>query len=526
MYQLEKLLYTREKLKAELSLYEFLKQSWHIIGGDTSFDDTWHLKAIAEHLEACVTRDIKRLIINVPPRTGKTTLLSIVFPIWVWIHHPTEKFMYASYATTLSIEHSNKCRRLFESNWFQERWGDRLQLAKDQNVKSYFENNWGGYRIATSVGATATGFGGSILILDDPNNMKYIYSQVIRTETNRWDSEVWSSRLNNPINDVKIIIQQRGHMADITGNTIDKDTKHAWVHLNLPNEYEIGRKCKTTILPSTNGKVWEDPRTLQYELLCPNRISSEVTQGLKTLLGTYGYAAQYQQQPVPEGGGIIKREWFKWWKQAMLPKMEFVVQSWDTAFSASKDSAYSACTTWGIFYDQYGVENVMLLSLWKDHLDYPELREMAKRLYRDYRDTGKEPDLKLKGGKHIDLVMVEAKATGTPLIQDLYKAGISCQPFNPTGKGDKVNRVYFIAPLIEGGRVWLPTDAPTHTTLSTFAEQFLNEAALFPALECNDLVDTMSQALTRFKEGGLLNNPKDFIMPKNPTPPRKFYGLG
>lgn len=521
MFELEKLLYTRDKIKAEMSLYEFFRQSWHVIEPGIPFVDGWHLGAVAEHTQALLEGEIKRLIINVPPRTTKTNLTSIISLPWIWINQPHLRFLCASYGASLSNEHSRKCLDLINSSWYQERFEDRFSLKKQ--TEALFNNNRGGERIATSIGGMATGKGADILIGDDLNNMSEVNSKAVRESTNNFLFRTFLGRANNPLTARFLFIQQRGHDEDTTGALIKNDVDNEIVKLILPMEFEKSRKCHTVILPSTNGKIWEDPRTEEGELLCPERFPPKVIATYKRELGSYGYAGQHQQRPTPAGGGIIKAGWFKWWKQPLLPSFEFIIQSWDTAFSADKDSAYSACTTWGIFFDQFGVENVMLLSLWKDHLDYPELREMAKRLYRDYRDNGKEPNTKLKGGKRIDLVLVEAKATGTPLIQDLYKAGITCQPFNPTGKGDKINRVHFICPLIEGGRVWLPTDAPTHTTLTTEAQKLIDDAILFPALECNDLIDTMSQALTRFKDGGLLRNPKDIVpLQKTPTP-RKFY---
>ena len=164
MLSREQLIYNIEVSKAEYSLYDFFRQSWPIIEGSTPFMDSWHIQAIAEHLEAAYERKIKKLLINIPPRTGKTNLISVAFPAWVWIQNPEEKFMYASYAGALGLEHSLKCRRLIESDWYRTRWDSVYKLAKDQNAKGYFENNKGGYRISSSVGGTNTGRGASILV--------------------------------------------------------------------------------------------------------------------------------------------------------------------------------------------------------------------------------------------------------------------------------------------------------------------------------------------------------------------------
>lgn len=352
-YQLMNRQEIRSFLRAELSLYAFLKQAWTWIEGGTPFVGSWHISAIAEHLEACYRREIRNLMIHVPPRSSKTSLISIAFPAWVWIHNPQEKFLYASYANSLSLEHSLKCRRLIESPWYQERWGDRVKLSSDQNAKGFFDNTAGGYRIATSVGATATGRGGSILICDDPNNALEGESEVKRDSTNQWYSQVWSTRLNDAKKDVKIIVQQRIHDLDVSGYILGQEGSEEWVKLILPNEFESSRRSRTIILPSTNGKVWEDPRTQERELLCTTRFGEKETDRYKKELGSYGYAGQYQQRPSPEGGGIIKIAWFKWWKEETPPPVSLLIQSWDTAYGDKPTSSYSACTTWGVFYDMY-----------------------------------------------------------------------------------------------------------------------------------------------------------------------------
>jgi predicted phage terminase large subunit-like protein len=496
------------KYISEASLYEFLKQAWPIMEGKTPFIDNWHLKIIAEHLEACYRREIKNLLINIPPRTGKTSLISIAFPAWVWLQNPEEKFMYASYAQSLSTEHSLKCRRLIESDWYKNNWGHKYRLAKDQKAKMLFENNKGGCRIATSVGSVATGKGGSIIVVDDGNNARDGESQIKRESTNKWWDQVWSTRLNNPLKDVRIVVQQRIHEKDLTGHILANDNKEDWVKLIIPMEFEEKRKAKTVVLHSTNNTIWQDPRTEEGELLWSKRFSLEIINRLKQELGAYGYAGQYQQRPSPEAGGIIKKGWFQWWKDSTPPQIVFVLQSYDTALTAKEMSAYSACTTWGVFYDHNQIENLILLSMWRGRVEYPELREMTKRLYFDYRDTGKERNPSFKG-RPVDMCLIEAKASGDPLIQDLVRGGIRAIPFVPNKYGDKIQRVRLITPLIEGGRVWLPAKPPTYDNLLPYADIFLESVACFPNAESRDLVDTMTQALLKLKEGRFILNPRD-----------------
>lgn len=487
--------------QAHHSLHHFLRQSWRFIEGSTLFIDNWHLQVISELLEAVCKRQIKRLLINIPPRSGKTSLISIALPAWAWIHNAEEKFLYASYAESLSLEHSLKCRRLIESPWYQERWGHLYQLAADQNAKGFFENTAGGYRIATSVGGSSTGKGGSILICDDPNNVKDGESEAKREETNKWFSTVWSTRLNNHKNDVHIVVQQRLHEQDVSGVILDHDEEGEWVKLILPNEFEESRRSKTIVLPSTNGKIWQDPRMTEGELLCTERFGEKETRGLKKILGSYAYAGQYQQRPSPAGGGIIKREWFKIWQEPEMPNVQYVFQSWDTAFSEEKSGSYSAMTCWGVFLDRHGNENVILLSAWRDHVEYHDLKKMVRRLCFDYRDIRKEHDPSFKG-RHTDSVMIEAKASGQSLIQDLRRtsAGVSVTAFDPGQYGDKDMRLRRVADVVEGGLVWLPSLAPGSSRLQPFAEDLLEEVLSFPKGKYRDLTDTLSQALIKLKE--------------------------
>ena len=498
----------KNMLLAQLSFYEFIKQAWHAIEGSVPFIDNWHIQAIAEHLEACYRRDIKNLLINIPPRTSKSTIISVMFPAWVWLRNPEERFMYASYASALSNEHGYKCRTLITSNWYQERFSKFYQLSKDQKAKGFFDNDKKGSRIATSVGAVNTGKGGNILVCDDPNSASDGNSEADRINAIRWWDSVWSTRLNSPKNDVKIVVQQRVHEDDITGHIVNNDIDNEWTKLILPMEYESSRKAKTIILPSTNGKVWQDPRKEEGELLCDKRFDHKFIKSKKQEMGSYLYAGQFQQRPAPEEGGIIQKSWFSWWKHDEPPEIQFIVQSWDTALTANEMSAYSACTTWGVFLDHNYIEHLILLSSWRGRVEYPELREMAKRLYRDYRDNGKEHNPRFKG-REPDLCLIEAKASGDPLIQDMRKGGIRAIPFNPNKYGDKIQRVKLITPIIEGGRVWLRAQAPKYDRLMAFSDDFLQEVATFPNSSSRDLVDTMTQALLKLRDGHFIVNPRD-----------------
>lgn len=503
---LEFLKYKHSILKAEHSLYEFFKQAWHIIEPGTPFVDNWHIEAIANHLEACFYRQIKRLLINMPPRCGKTNLISIVLPAWVWIHNPTEKFVYASYATSVSMEHSLKCRMLIESEWYQERWGHIYQLYKGQKAKSFFINNKTGYRITTSVKAAVTGKGGSFLVLDDVNNVSE--GDTTRESVNKWFSQTWSTRRNDPKTSVMLNIQHRYHMEDNSGYILNGEYGQDWSHIMLPMEYEGDRKCKT-VIPSLSGDIiWEDPRKEEGELLWPERFSKEEVEKLKAALGAYGAAGQLQQRPAPAEGGILKKVWFNLWKDKDLPDIDFVIQSWDTALTGKELSAYSACTTWGLFYDHNYVVNIILLSAWRGRVEFPELRKIAQRLYFDYRDIGKVRNPAL-GGKRVDMCLIEAKATGDALIRELHRAGVRAIPFYLPHNMDKLARARSVSPLLESGIVWIPGQYPSFERPVGWADEFLQAIASFPQSDSKDWVDTMSQAFMKLRDANYLVHPRD-----------------
>lgn len=495
--------------KAKESLHEFIKQSWPHIEGKVPFTDGWHLGAICEHLEAVSQRQIRNLLINIPPRCTKSSLVSVMWPGWRWINYPEEQFLFASYAASLSLRDSVKCRRLITSPWYQARWGNKFRLVGDQNTKGRFDNSCNGYRIASSVGAAVTGEGGSVLVCDDPNNAKDGESEVKRENANDWWDQVWSTRMNNAKTGVRVVVQQRLHESDITGHIMQNDAQDEWVKLILPMEYESHRRAVTVVLPSTNGKPWEDPRKTDGELLWPEQIGSVELSKLKIGLGSqYNISGQLQQRPSPEEGGIIKKHWFSVWRQPALPPIIYTIQSWDTALEGGQNNAYSACTTWGVFNHDHNIPNLMLLSLWRGKVEYPQLRQMAKRLYNDWRYDN-TADFKPDGMHTPDLVLIEAKVSGSSLIHDLHQAGIPVIGFNPNRHGDKLERVRVITPLIETGRVWVQSQAPDCKRLTEFSDTLIENCANFPNGDSRDLVDTMTQTLLRLKASGWIYHPED-----------------
>jgi phage terminase large subunit-like protein len=302
-------------------------------------------------------------------------------------------------------------------------------------------------------------------------------------------------------------MMQRSHELDVTGFVLSKYPEE-FIKLILPMEFEPDNKCKTVILPSTNDAVWEDPRTKTNELLWPEQDGpKEVERRKKDLGSAYDIAGQLQQRPAPDEGGIIRKKSFKWWIKPEPPQMTLVIQSWDTALSKDdmEKNSFHACTTWGLFTDDNQRTNLMLLGMWRGRCEYPELRTMVKRLSYDWRDDG-VADI-IPDGKHTaDRIIIEDKASGSPLAMDLTRMGLTIERFNPTKYGDKIERVRYVTHIIENGQVWVRAIPPDYKKLRYYAEKHVDLCAAFPHAESRDVVDTMTQAMLRLMQSGLLRD--------------------
>lgn len=457
------------------SLHEFVIQAWPQVEAGRPFKDNWHIKIITEHIQELVKGNIRNLLINIPPRMSKSSVCAVMTPAWVWIDQPHIQFLFSSYVSTLSKRDSRKCRSLIRSRWYQTRWGDRFSILDDSDTIDRFDNNKSGYRIATSVDGVNTGEGADILVFDDLNSVRD-QSDVALNSTLDWWTSVMPTRMNDFKTARRLSIQQRVHEKDISGHIIANDDEKDWVRLILPMEYEKSRVCITVPLPSTKGKPWRDPRKDEGELLDPNRIGPvEVARLKRELASQYSIAGQLQQRPAPAEGGIIKRAWFKTWQQTRPPKCEFTIMSVDTSLTDTESSAYNAATTWGVFFDEHKVPNVIFLSMWRERCEYPELRKRLLRMSENYLDDGPH-ELPSNVAKHRpDIVLVEAEGFGRLLIRDLHRAGVNAHGFNPTGKGDKTQRVRIVTPILEGGRMWVPGVPPEYTRLRPAADAFVHQ---------------------------------------------------
>jgi hypothetical protein len=301
------------------SLYAFVKRFWRVVEPGTDFIDNWHIEAICQHLQAVTEGKIKRLVINVPFRTAKSTITSVLWPAWVWINKPEHQWLCGSYAEKLAIRDSLRMRRLVQSPDYVRGYGKSFAITSDQNQKVRFQNTKNGHRIAFGMGGGVMGDGGDTLLIDDPHDRQGANSEAERDTVLTTYDEALITRLNHPASGAIVIIMQRLHQKDLSGHVL-ADKAAGWVHLMIPMEFEAQRKCKTML-------GWDDPRKRDGELMFPARFPQKTVDGLKTVLGTYGTAGQLQQRPSPAGGGVLGISHFKTWPaDAQLPDLHFILQ--------------------------------------------------------------------------------------------------------------------------------------------------------------------------------------------------------
>lgn len=508
----EKQLLELDRVECEDSLYIFLRNAWRHIDS-SPWKDGWPIEAVAEHLQAVVDGDIRRLIINIPPRMGKSSITSVAFPAWAWAQNfvsptsgPGVQFLHASYANQLSLRDSVKCRRLIESPWYQKNWGERFRLNSDQNTKSRFSNDKGGERLITSIGAAVTGEGGSIIVIDDPNAANEAFSEASIQATIDWWDGTMSTRLNDPKTGAYIIIQQRLAEDDLTGHVLSKDVGE-WTHLCLPMRYEPERSFVSTI-------GWQDPRTESGELLWPERFGEKEVEGLEKVLGPFSAAGQLQQRPEPAGGGVIKREWWQLWEPEAFPPMDYIIACVDTAYTMKTMNDASAMTIWGVFtseavaqphriIDESGrpvyvdrmysesAPKVMLMHAWQARLELHDLVEKIARTAKALK---------------IDKLIIENKAAGISVAQEirrLYQSESFAVQLSDPKSQDKLSRLYSVQHLFAEGIIHAPD--------RTWAEMVITQVGQFPKGKHDDLVDTVSMALRHLREVGLLTRAQERI---------------
>ncbi|MBF0315598.1 MAG: phage terminase large subunit [Oligoflexia bacterium] len=454
----------KHKNICEKSFSYFFYRSMKILEPQTKIKWNWHLDLVIEYLESLYLGQIKRLIINIPPRNFKSLICNVCFPAWVWTKEPSLRFISSSYVAELSTKHSYDRRQLIESDWYKQLWGDVVRLERDNNQKNYYQNTKRGSMFSTSTNGSVTGHGCNIMIVDDPHDPMEASSDVQRESGIVFWKETLSSRFNDPKNARTLVVMQRLHERDLTGYLLAEE--NGWTQLKIPIECE---SRTTFIFPITNKEKNYEPG----EILNPEYEGREELDRAKISLGSYGYAAQKQQEPAPREGGMVKREWFKFCDR--LPEyFPSIVLSCDMAFKGEADSDYVVMQVWG---KKDG--NHYLIEQIRKKLTFTEtcraLEELAAQ-YKGYRE-----------------ILIEEKANGAAVIDTLASRVHSMIRINP--KDPKVSRLNAVLPMIEAGNVFLP-----NPLTQPWVDDFILEVCRFPKAVHDDQVDAMTQYLNREKE--------------------------
>jgi predicted phage terminase large subunit-like protein len=432
-----------------------------------------HHKIMADAFERVANGKLKRLIVNMPPRHTKSEFASFLFPSWFLGKYPHKKIIQTAHTAELSVGFGRKVRNLVNTAPYQRIFPTKL--STDSKAAGRWNTNKGGDYFAIGVGGAVTGKGADVLIIDDPHseqeamqNDPKVYDRVYE-----WYSSGPRQRLQP--GGAIIIVMTRWSKKDLTGQVIANSIKRdgdEWETIEFP-----------ALMPS-GSPLW------------PEFWSQEELEAIKAELPVPKWEAQYQQNPTSEGGALIKREMWKIWDKDVPPDCDYTIQSWDTAFEKHNRADYSACTTWGVFRhpNEKGVDqpNIILLDAFKDRMEFPELKAKAFEMYNEW-----EPDT----------LLIEKKAAGAPLIYEMRRTGIPLQEYTPSKGNDKIARVNAISDIFASGFVWCPD--------RRWAEEVMEECASFPNGDHDDLVDSTSQALLRFRQGGFLrlntDDEEDFV---------------
>jgi predicted phage terminase large subunit-like protein len=457
---------TLESMKVkELQQDRFLK---FVEGVWPTFIAGRHHARMAEAFERVARGECKRLIINMPPRHTKSEFASYLLPAWFLGKFPHKKVIQASHTAELAVGFGRKVRNLVDSEVYRNIFPN-LTLSADSKAAGRWNTSKGGDYFAIGVGGAVTGKGADVLIIDDPHSeQEAALAQVnpdIYDKVYEWYTSGPRQRLQP--GGAIVIVMTRWSLRDLTGQVIKSSASRGgdeWEVIEFP-----------AILPSGNP-LW------------PEFWSKDELEALHTELPNGKWMAQYQQQPTSDSSAIVKREWWKTWPHERPPQCDYILQTWDTAFEKNSRADFSACTTWGVFYndEDHGQANIILLNAFKERMEWIELKETAFRHYQEWEPDG---------------VLIEKKASGAPLIYEFRAMGIPVQEYTPSKGNDKITRLNSVSDLIASGKVWVPE--------TRWAEELVDEIASFPSGEHDDLVDATTLALMRFRAGGFIRLPSD-----------------
>ena len=458
-------------LKVKDDFLSFAKHMW------PEFIEGRHHKIISKKFNEMAEGKLKRLIVNMPPRHTKSEFASSLLPAWMIGRNPKLKIIQTTHTGELAIRFGRKAKTLMDSPEYKQVFETRLR--EDSQAAGRWETAQGGEYFAAGVGGAITGRGADLLIIDDPHSEQDALNMTALERAYEWYTSGPRQRLQ-PGGKI-VCVMTRWSTKDLTGQMIKAQGEEG------SDEWEVVRL--PAILPSKKP-VW------------PEYWSLDELEKTKASIPVSNWNAQYQQEPTAEEGAIIKRDWWQDWTHKEPPEIKYTVQSYDTAFLKKESADFSAITTWGVFETEDNGDNIILLSAFKDRYEVPELRRVAHEEYLWWRP---------------DMVLIEAKASGIPLTSELRNMGIPVVNFTPSRGNDKHVRVNSVSPLFESGKVW----APMH---EHFAQEVVEECASFPFGDYDDYVDSMTQALMRIRQGGLIRHPEDYQ--DEPTPKRKieYYG--
>ena len=455
---------------AEKRFIPFVKHVWpEFIEGD-------HHRKIAKKFEDIANGKIKRLIVNMPPRHTKSEFASYLFPAWMVGKNPKLKVIQTTHTGELAVRFGRKMKNLVDQETFRQVFED-CRIAADSKAAGRWETNKGGEYYAAGIGGAITGRGADLLIIDDPHSEQDALSDTAMDSAYEWYTSGPRQRLQP--GGAIVIVMTRWSTKDLTGKLLNAQSEpkaDKWEVVEFP-----------AIMPS-NTPVW------------PNYWKLEELEAVKASLSESKWQAQWQQNPTSEEGSIIKREWWKLWEEEDIPDLIHIIQSYDTAFSKKETADFSAITTWGVFYPKFKGPHLILLDVKKGRWDFPELKKIALEEYKYW-----EPET----------IIIEAKASGTPLTHELRQIGVPVVNFTPSKGNDKHVRVNSVAPLFEAGKVYYPD--------KRWAEEVIEECAAFPYGEHDDLVDSTTQALMRFRQGNFINLPDDYQDEPRITQQREYY---
>lgn len=498
LIELKKIVEERESCSAHLEPY--VRSCWDTYSPGRLLIWNWHLSHICEHLEAVHVKQIKYLVITVPPRGLKSTLTSVMYPSWSWTDDPSRQFLTLSHSEDdVAIRDAVYTRRILTSPWYRRRWGDKFTLTSDQNEKSSYQNDKRGHRLAKSITSRLTGVGGDEIIIDDPHSVEQAVSEVELKRTIRAFDETVSTRLNDWNTGAIILIMQRLAPGDLAGHVLEKFGSDV-VHIRLPMEFD--RRAYVGWCGMT------DPRKEAGELLFPVRYNAKTVERMKQQLGPYAAAAQLQQDPTPQQGTIIQRDQWKKWTEPELPVMEWKLLALDGAWSGKdlgRGTKYdprrsqSAITVWGAFSVRGTKQKaIILLESWADWKEYPETEKKTLEMVKRNKP---------------ETILVENAASGIPILVALRRVGLFPNAYRPDR--DKERRMKAASSVFEGGAVYYVDNWENQVTIA--------QVTAFPADRLNDRADTVSMAANYFRHLGLVNTPAEIADDEEYDPMDRFF---